>query len=95
MIQKRNVFVVLLLLFFTCGLYGLYWQYIVSKEISMTVADSKLSPGLDLFFCIICVPYCIYWYYKFGNAIALAEEAHGIKPNNNGILFLVLCLLGW
>ena len=95
MICKRNVFVVLILIFLTCGLYGLVWQYLVSKEISMSMEDSKLSPGIDLFFRILCFPYCIYWYYKYGKAIAALEEAHGIKPNDNSVLFLILSLLGF
>lgn len=94
MIQQRNVILVLLLSFITCGIYGLFWQYSISNELKSEVPESNLNPGLDVLLSLLCFPYVYYWYYKASKAAYQAELNCGMRGNDNAILNILLLVFG-
>ena len=90
----RSPIAVILLTVITCGIYGLYWIYAFANELKTYLNKDDLSPGLDLFLCIICFPYLIYWVYKYGQLIDEAFEKNGKHKPDNSILYVILSIFG-
>lgn len=91
----RSPAVVIILSLVTCGIYGFYWIYVMSREINNYLGRNEDSPGLELLLCIItCGIYTIYWVYKYAMRASDAKVAAGLPPENNGIVCLILALFG-
>lgn len=84
-IKYRNLFVQVLLMIITFGLYGIYWFYQSAKELkSLDPSASDAQPGL--WTILLFVPFgCIYSWYQYS---CLFEKA-GHEKINKGILFLL------
>lgn len=93
--QRRSPAMVLVLSFITCGLYFFYWIYQTSDSLRAFNRTDSLTPALELLISILCPPYIIYWYYKYGRIIFEAQTELGMQyPEDNSILYLVLSLIG-
>lgn len=79
----------------TCGLYFFYWIYQTSDSLRPFNRTDSLTPALELLISILCPPYIIYWYYKYGRIIFEAQNELGMEyPEDNSILYLILSLIG-
>lgn len=85
---------VLLLSIVTCGIYFLYWLYITSDELRVYLQDESINPGLELLLSIICAPYVVYWFYKFGKLVERAQANSGEMVDDNSILYVILAIFG-
>ena len=93
--KERNIAVSVLLVFITCGIYGIFWF------ISLTDDVVKLSNGKEystsggkafLFTLITCGIYGFYWAYKMGVSVNEIKRNRGLAPSDNGILYIVLAV---
>lgn len=92
--SKREPVLVLVFSIITCGIYYLYWIYKVIEELG-TYLQNDNNPVLDLILCFFCAPYTIYWSYKTGQQIFVAQDSAGLpRPQDNAIVYLILCLFG-
>lgn len=92
----RTPIMVVLLSFITCGIYYIYWIYVVTKEIKEYMNDESINPTMETILSVfVCYLYQIYWWYKFGKIMSgpMSEKA-GIKTEDNGTLFIILAILG-
>ena len=95
MIQKRGIAEVIILSLVTCGIYGLYWLYAMSKDIKTYLDDETIDPGVELLLTIVtCGIYGIYWYYKFGKLICTCQEKAGIAVEDNSVVYIILAVFG-
>ena len=94
-ISKRSIAVAIILTFVTCGIYGLYWFIVMTNE-SNSISDSKTASGGIAFLLTIitCGIYGLYWNYKMGEKIHNAGKKYNISIENNGVLYLILYLIG-
>ncbi len=93
--MNRSVGLCILFTILTCGLYGIYWFYILTKEVSDLSNDFSLSPGLTILFTILtCGLYTIYWSYKMGKNVEIAQQIANINSNDDSMLYLLLTLFG-
>ena len=91
----RSPGLTLVLILLTCGIYYLYFIYVVSRETQDFLKEPDTSPGLELLLCLLtCGLYNIYWDYKIGKRIAEMSERVGLPPTDNAVLYLVLDLIG-
>ena len=91
----RSPGLTLLLILLTCGIYYLYFIYVVSQETQEFLEEPDTSPGLELLLCLLtCGLYNIYWDYKMGKRIAEMCVRVGLPPTDNAVLYLVLDLIG-
>ena len=91
----RSPGLTLLLILLTCGIYYLYFIYVVSRETQEFLDEPDTSPGLELLLCLLtCGLYNIYWDYKMGKRIAQMCVRVGLPPTDNAVLYLVLDLIG-
>ena len=92
--QKRNIAVMLILSFITCGIYNLCWMYLARDEFKRLSGYEDINPGLELFLAIICFPFFYYWIYKFSADIAKYQAENGKYVCDNGVVNLLLAIFG-
>ncbi len=94
-VRERNIIAVLLLSFFTCGIYYLYLIYALGNDINeMTRSDSN-SPMIDVLLSIVtCGIYTVYWYYKIARQIENMEYDRGMRVSNLAVLCCLLPIFG-
>ncbi|MBQ7661299.1 MAG: DUF4234 domain-containing protein [Clostridia bacterium] len=88
-INKRKIAVCILLTIITCGLYQIYWDYLLVKNIRAIKKDESSCVGEML--CLIFVPaYSFYWWYTRANTVKYEFTKHSYSFNSNSVLFLIL-----
>ncbi len=94
---NRNIALCIVLAIVTCGIYSLYWMYVLNEEInSLSGHENDTNGGLVILFSIIsCGIYGIYWCYKMGEKVdEIKTRTTGNASSNSGILFLLLAIFG-
>ena len=92
--KKRDIVVMLLLWFITCGIYSIFWAYLARKEFKELSGYKEVSPGLEVFLMIICFPYVFYWLYLFSSQIARYQAEKGLVVKDNSLINLILAIFG-
>lgn len=88
---RRELLPVCLLTLFTCGLYGLYWQFKTTEELKLATGKADLNPGLELLLTFItCGLFGIYVHYR--NAMTVTERMRALKGVHDDKSTLVLVL---
>ena len=93
--KKRNVIVMLILCFITCGLYTIYWMYAAREEFRNVSGYSDINPLLELLLCLICFPYYYYWVYKFSADIGKYRQETGRRGSDVSVINLILAIFGF
>lgn len=95
MIQQRNFWMVLLLSIVTCGIYGYYYVYTMTRDLNQIVGEQKIDPALAVLLTIVtCGIYTYIWYYQYGNYIQEVAQANEVKVFENGTSYLLWLILG-
>lgn len=90
---RRDPVMVLIFTYVTCGLYGLYWQYVTTEELVRASGRSDVSPTMDLVLSLVtCSLYSFYVYYRNAELIHHALTARNIAHENKQQLVLLLVL---
>ena len=91
-VAPRSIPLAIILSFVTCGIYMLYWIYMLNDEIN-ELAQDETAPGGALVLILIvltCGIYGLYWYYRMGEKCDYIAQTH----TSNNILYLVLGIFG-
>ncbi len=92
----RNPALTLILILLTCGIYYLYYIYIVSEETQEFLGERDLSPGVEVLLSVVtCGLYNIYWDYKIGKRVSEMCGRVGLPATDNAVLYLILDLVGF
>ena len=92
---RRDLLMMALLLFFTCGLYYIYWLYQTSKEMDEFTGERGIPPVVHLLLLFITASLWGYaWDILTAQRIERMQQMVGITPRNNSGLYLVLDALG-
>lgn len=87
---RRDLVVVALLTIFTCGIYGLYWQYKTTEELK-TVSRKDLNAGLELLLTLVtCGIFGIYAHYR--NAQIVTEQMKALRGTHEDKSMVILAL---
>ncbi len=87
--RQRSIGMMILLTIVTLGIYALYWYISFQMELKQQTGEGFGGLGHFLMSIITFGIYTIYWYYKVGERL---EKQGG---PNNGILYLILVLVGF
>ena len=89
--KQRNIAVCILLLFVTCGIYGIYWMIVLNDETNALSGRIGTSGGtVFLFSLITCGIYSLFWMYQMGNAVEMLHEQHGEPRGSAPVVYLLL-----
>lgn len=94
MYTKRSMLEFVLLLLFTCGIYGIYWNYMMSEELGRDVASGN-NPSIDILLIFItCGLYGLYLQYRHADQCYQAKMKRGMIADNKSVLCLLLAIFG-
>ena len=81
--RERNIILNLILTVITCGLYGLYWQASVTKELQEKSGRQVTASGglAALYTFVTCSIYFYYWLYKTGTLVSELREERQLPPD--------------
>lgn len=95
-VKNRSIPLYIILSLITCGLFSLYWFYCLTEDSNALSGRVDTSGGLALLLNIVtCGIYGLYWAYQLGNKLDEAAASHGKPQKNQGILYLILNLIGF
>jgi protein-S-isoprenylcysteine O-methyltransferase Ste14 len=98
MIKKRGLAGYILLSIITFGIYALYWNYKLAKDVNlMCEGDGKKTRGLlaCIFFGIITMGiYNLVWLYMLGDRLQDNGPKYGITIKESGGTILLWSILG-
>ena len=95
-IQKRNLALYIILLFVTCGLFGIYWMYTMNEDTNKVSGHPEAMNGVlvILLTLVTCGLFAFFWLYNMGNRIDETKIKRGQPAGNTGVLYLVLAIFG-
>ena len=92
-INKRSIGICILLSIITCGIYGIYWMYLLAKNTRSIQKNTDKCTGEML--CLIFVPfYSLYWWYTRGEKVRQGFAEHDYNATGGGVVYLVLAIFG-
>lgn len=95
MIKQRNFWMILVLSIVTCGIYGFYYMYTMTRDLNQILGEQKIDPALAVLLTIVtCGIYQFIWYYQYGNYIQNVAQSNDIKVFENGTTYLLWLVLG-
>lgn len=89
-IKERNIVVCVLLTLVTCGIYGIYWVIMMTRE-AISVKDPADSAVLEIVLMLF-LPFLGFFLTEKKFAEGCAEK--GLPHSDNSILYLILGLVG-
>lgn len=93
--DTRPIATAIILTIVTCGIYGLFWLYWISRDLRNYLGRTDVSPGTELLLCILCFPYAIYWVYKSTKLVQEAQKKVGIETTEDKtVLNIILAVFG-
>lgn len=90
-IKKRNIVTCILLTLITCGIYGIYWIIMMTKE-AISVKDPADSGILEI---ILMLFLSFVGFYLTEKKFAEGCAARGIPHEDRSVLYLILGILGF
>ncbi|MBQ8768480.1 MAG: DUF4234 domain-containing protein [Oscillospiraceae bacterium] len=89
-IKPRNIAVAIILTIITCGIYGIYWTVVMTRE-AVSVKDETDNALLEIILMLF-LPFVGYMMVekKFSEGL----NAKGVFHQDNAILYLILSLVG-
>ena len=95
-IQKRNLALYILLSFVTCGIFGIYWFYVMNEDTNKVSGHPEAMNGamVILLTFITCGIYSFFWLYNMGTRIDEAKARRGMPGGSSGTLYLILGIFG-
>lgn len=95
-IKKRNIALYLILSIVTCGLFGLYWEYVLVNDTNTATGNTEGKNGIVVILLnlITCGIFWWVWVYKAGEGLDAVKVKNGGQGGNRGILYLVLSIFG-
>jgi hypothetical protein len=91
----RDPALTLVLILLTCGIYYLYFIYVVSEETQEFLGERDTSPAVEVLLSVLtCGIYNVYWDYKIGKRVAEMCGRVGLPATDNSVLYLILDLVG-
>lgn len=90
--EIRNPVTMLLLSIFTCGIYGIYWQYKVSQEINEYTRSELTLPSFVIA-GIFCGIFGWINVYKIDQAVVAIDQIEGRHSESKFLIWLLLTLV--
>ena len=92
-ISKRSIIICITLSIVTLGLFFIYWEYLLVKNIRAIQKNESSCSGEML--CLVLVPfYHLYWWFTRGKIVKDEFTKHGYSVSGNEMVYLILGIFG-
>ncbi|MBN2558347.1 MAG: DUF4234 domain-containing protein [Clostridia bacterium] len=89
--EHRPLGLVLFFSIVSLGLFNFYWIYFVSYELQQVSNDQKIKPVFEAVISLLTLGiYTIFWSYKYGKYLAVAQKDAGMRYHDYSFLCAVL-----
>ncbi len=94
--NNRNIALCIILSIITCGIYAIYWMYVLNEEINSLSGETNATNGglVIVFTLITCGIYGWYWLYKMGERCDVIKQNMGQPASSSAVLYLILGIFG-
>ena len=89
-IKPRNIVTAILLTLITCGIYGIYWIVMMTRE-AVSVKDESDSGILEIVLMLF-LPFI--GFFLVEKKLSEGLNAKGVAHSDNSILYLILGIVG-
>jgi hypothetical protein len=91
----RSIAMCIILSIVTCGIYGIYWIYVLNEDVN-GIQGKKDPSGLMviLLSIVTCGIYEFIWMYNVGTGIDKVKANGGAGSGNSGLVYLLLSIFG-
>lgn len=94
-VQGRSLAVCIILSLVTCGIYGIYWLYVLQEDMNALTGRQDMSGGMVILLSIVtCGIYSYIWAWQMGEKVDGIKTARGIPSSNSGLVYLLLSIFG-
>ena len=94
-VQGRSLATCIILSIVTCGIYGLYWLYMLQEDMNALTGRQDTSGGMVILLSIVtCGIYSYIWAYQMGQKVDGIRMSRGLPGSNNSLIYLLLCIFG-
>ncbi len=95
-VQQRSIAVCIILSLITCGIYSLYWIYVLNQDVNSVAGEEPQTGGgmVILLGLITCGIYWWFWLYKMGEKVQTIKSNNGLTASSDAVLYLVLAIFG-
>lgn len=92
--KKRSIAAVVILYLITCGIYGVYWTYVVCTDLQKESGVSKIPPvGTTLLMLFVSAVGGALLGWDCNETINVIKERRGLPKTDNSVLWIVLGVL--
>ena len=92
--KKRSIAAVVILTIITCGIYGVYWTYVVCDELQKKTGVSKIPPVLTtLLMLFVGSAGGALLGYDCNETVNAYKASRGAPTNDNSVLWIVVGVL--
>ena len=93
--ERRELPITIILVFVTCGLYGIYWWYKIFSEVAADLGRADINPGMEIVLTMVtCGIYGIYLCYKYPKLINEMQAKRGLPANDFSTVSLLCAIFG-
>lgn len=89
-IKPRNIVTAIILTIVTCGIYGIYWIVMMTRE-AVSVKDATDNALLEIILMLF-LPFV--GFYMVEKKFSEGLNDKGVFHQDNSVLYLILCLVG-
>lgn len=90
--KVENAVMQLVITLVTCGIYGVYWAWVRTKELNAYLGKEAVNPLLIFPGCL-CWPVMVVGLYFLAKAAAEAEMKAGTTQKDDTIIYFILLFL--
>lgn len=97
MIRYKSFWAMLLLSCITCGIYGLYYIYQMTRDLNQMAGDDGYytDPAVAVLLSLVtCGLYSWYWLYRQGARLKRVADCNGIYCPETGTAYLLWAVVG-
>lgn len=99
-LKQRNIIVMVLLYFFTCGIYPLYWLFVgiseLNRELIKIYPQRKMISPVKAFFLsfITCGIYMLFAAYNWSQGVRELGDYYNVQTHDPTLVFLFWVFIG-
>lgn len=92
--MNRNIVTAILLSIVTCGIYGLFWQVNMDKELNELAGTPEQAKGwmVVVLTLVTCGIYGWIWTYKMGEKVETIKANAGQPAGSSPIIYILLMI---
>lgn len=91
--EKKDIALCVVFSIITFGIYGIFWLYLIIKNIKILNKEQPEAIG-ELLLNMFIPFYSIYWVYTRGKKMFFAAKNRGLNIVDNSVIYLILSLFG-